>query len=286
VTADDVEIRGVDVLGARSRISSESKSTALTAGGDAGEIVVEAAHTITVADEGVVSVASAGIGGGGSILLDAGDTIRLENRALVSAEAAGARDAGRITLMAGYGIEGVDSEIVTRAAVGGGGQVVLETSELVHLIRTDIDAQVNAGGGNGGDIEIDPQLVVLNDSDLIANAIDGNGGSILIVANQLLSSKDSGRFFSSQFGLDGSEVVTAPQSEVPSNLASIQQSVIDASDLMAERCDLRSERSGSFTIVKGVAARSAADDVLQPQWLEEDGVPAMCEAPNDARSLE
>jgi large exoprotein involved in heme utilization and adhesion len=50
---------------------------------------------------------------------------------------------------------------------------------------------VKSGKGSGGNILIDPTFVVLNNSQIKADAFGGPGGKVTIIADNLLKSSDS-----------------------------------------------------------------------------------------------
>jgi large exoprotein involved in heme utilization and adhesion len=61
-----------------------------------------------------------------------------------------------------------------------GGNITLRARDFLHLVSSEITASVKGETGNGGNIVIEPVLVVLNHSSIIASAIEGRGGNIVI----------------------------------------------------------------------------------------------------------
>ena len=59
------------------------------------------------------------------------------------------------------------------------------------------------GTGGGGSVNIDPQFVILQNSQILAQAVQGPGGNISITTNLLLPDSASVISASSQFGQQG-----------------------------------------------------------------------------------
>jgi len=67
------------------------------------------------------------------------------------------------------------------------------------------------GGGDAGNISIDPVFVILKQGKIQANAFGGIGGNIQITAQHLLQDPLSIIEASSQLGIDGKIAIDAPQ---------------------------------------------------------------------------
>jgi len=190
-------------------LSSRSTSTQSDAG-DAGQIQVGATGTFQ-SDGGTVTT-SAAQGKGGPITISAGNLV-LTNGTLVSAENTGSKDAGNITLTSASDILMRNSTVTTSATQASGGSVKLTAPNLVRIVDSTITSSVQGqAGSNGGNINIDPQLVVIQNSQLLANANAGAGGNITIAAsgavlvdpNSLLSAT------AGPAGVSGSVNINAP----------------------------------------------------------------------------
>jgi len=57
-------------------------------------------------------------------------------------------------------------------------QITLKLGDFLYLLSSEITTSVKGETGNGGNITTDPQFVVLNQSSIIAQAIDEHGGNI------------------------------------------------------------------------------------------------------------
>jgi hypothetical protein len=94
---------------------------------------------------------------------------------------------------------------------GGGGNIEIRLPNLLYLVDGKMTTSVGTGKGKGGDVIIDhPQFVVLNQSQIKAQADEGQGGNIRIIAEQFIASTDSLVSASSRLGIDGQVVISAP----------------------------------------------------------------------------
>jgi hypothetical protein len=142
-----------------------------------------------------------------------------------------------------------NSAITTEAKQADGGNIHIKAGYMINLIDSKITASV--GGGvetTGGNITIDPQYVILNDSQVIANAYEGRGGNIRIVAGVFLASPESIVDASSQLGIDGTVDIQAPISSISGTLAPLQGNFLSAETLLRDRCAarIRGEKYSSF----------------------------------------
>jgi large exoprotein involved in heme utilization and adhesion len=109
-----------------------------------------------------------------------------------------------------------------------------------------------AGGlGQGGNIMIDPQFVIVNNSSIIANAFGGPGGNITIIANNFLASTTSVIEASSALSTPGVIEVRSPENNVENNIAQLPAAFIDASALLRGLCTARRTGAPSSFVVAG-----------------------------------
>jgi hypothetical protein len=75
------------------------------------------------------------------------------------------------------------STVSTTADQASGGNIKLTAPNLVRIVDSTITSSVQGqAGSNGGNINIDPQIVVIQNSQLLANANAGAGGNINVAA--------------------------------------------------------------------------------------------------------
>jgi filamentous hemagglutinin family protein len=221
--------------------------------GSAGTVTINAtgANTLTIsgADSGV-STTTLGAGDGGDIILtSAGDVMILDGGSVSADSLGGAGLTGTIDIAAGDSIIMENGTISTRAITSDGGNIKLTAPNIVHLEGAQITTSVESGVGGGGNINIDPQFVLVNNSSIIANAFGGPGGNITIIANNFLQSATSIIEASSALSTPGVIEVRSPENNVENNIAQLPAAFIDASALLRGLCTAR--RTGapsSFTV--------------------------------------
>ena len=143
--------------------------------------------------------------------------------------------AGNITIIASDRIVMNDGSISTRAVVSDGGNIVLKAPVLLDLLDSQIATSVESGVGAGGNIDIDPAAVVLQNSSIIANAFGGPGGNIRIVAGQFIVT-NSIVSASSTLGIAGKIEINAPDTNITGKLVPLPKKFLDASKLLRDRC--------------------------------------------------
>ena len=89
----------------------------------------------------------------------------------------------------------------------------------------------------GGNITIDPQFVILEGSQIIANAFEGRGGNIQIQAQQaFLADPASQVSASSALGINGQVDIQAPVTSISGAVAPLPQSFAQPAELLRTRC--------------------------------------------------
>jgi filamentous hemagglutinin family protein len=249
VTGDDAG-RGAGSNVGRTGINSRTESDS---SGDAGSVEV-VADRITLQRGSAISSSALGTGGGGDVTVRAGEAVVLERGdSRVSALSQGRKGAGTITIDAPSLTVRDGAAVTTQSSTSDGGNIRIHARDLVYLRDGRITTSVAAGVGNGGNISIDPDFVVLSNGIIQANAFGGNGGNIRIVAGQFLSSPSSVVEASSQLGISGTINIQAPDSNVTGSLAELSGKFFDASTVRREGCagPARAERQPSSLVASG-----------------------------------
>jgi large exoprotein involved in heme utilization and adhesion len=219
--------------------------------GAAGTITVNGSGSVTIAGQGSgLFTTTAGSGAGGNINLR-GSSIQLTNGAAVSAKSSGNGNAGNITVNAGNQFTMTTSSVTTEANQSSGGAIKIITTPngTVELTDSTITASVLDGTGGGGSVDIDPQFVILQNSQILADAVFGPGGNINITTNLLLPDTTSLIRASSQFGQQGNIVIQSPVSPASGKLVPLGQKPLDATALLSQRCAaLAGGNASSFTV--------------------------------------
>ena len=127
---------------------------------------------------------------------------------------------------------------------------------MVQLSHSKISTSVagSAVDTAGGNITIDPQFVVLQNSQVIAQAFAGAGGAINIIATSaFIADPTSIVDASSTLGISGTINIQSPVQNIGGELTALSQEFSSAAALLAQQCAARVADGKFSTFV--VAAR-------------------------------
>ena len=212
--------------------------TMLVGTGAGGTITVTATDPVQVTGPGTgLFTRTAGPGLGGDITVQA-PSVELTEGATLSAASTGSGNAGNVTLTLGDTFVSTHGSIVTRATQADGGNIQITAPTLVRLRDSAITAEVGGGATTvGGNITIDPQFVLLQNSQIIANAFQGTGGNIRIIAQQVfLADPASQVSASSALGIDGQVNIQSPVTSISGAVAPLPQAFAQTAELLRTRC--------------------------------------------------
>jgi filamentous hemagglutinin family protein len=234
---------------------SSTAAPSLTGGtisiqGQAGNGSQADSVTIDGAGSGIFTE-STGTRPGGDINVLASQSVAMTNDARISASSTGTGNAGNIQINAGNQLAMNNSSVTTEANQASGGAIKITTtpSGSVQLTDSTITASVLDGTGGGGSVDIDPQFVILQNSQILANSVFGPGGNISITTNLLLPDTTSVISASSQFGQQGTIVIQSPVSPASGKLVPLGQKPLIATALLSQRCAaLAGGNASSFTV--------------------------------------
>jgi large exoprotein involved in heme utilization and adhesion len=220
-------------IGIAGRISSSSRSNEQVTG--AGNITITASEVFQSSGGGVESTTFNG--SGGDITIHGGG-ILLANGATLSASGTGSGPAGSIQVTSDGDITVRNSLIETSSVDSLGGNIKLKAPHLIRLVDSRLTSSVQGpAGSNGGNINIDPLLVVIQSSQIFANANGGAAGNINITATGavLVDPNSTIQALAGSTGINGSVNINAPiqilsGALVPLNLAYSQ------AGLSGDRC--------------------------------------------------
>ncbi len=190
-------------------------------------------------------------GSGGNINLTAGQSFTISNGASVSASSTGPGNTGNIQINAGNLFAMTNSTVTTQADAASGGTIKITTtpSGTVQLTNSTISASVLDGTGGGGSVNIDPQFVILQNSQILAQATQGPGGNISITTNLLLPDANSVISASSQFGVNGTVTIQSPNAPGAGEIQPLGKTPLIATSLLNQRCaSLAGGEFSSFTV--------------------------------------
>jgi filamentous hemagglutinin family protein len=199
--------------------------------GDAGNLRIET-DKLTVRDGAAITVSSMGAGLAGLLIVEA-NSIRLDNKATISAD--------------------------TR---GGGGNINLYTGDLILRRGSSISTDARGRYIPGGNITIDTDNLVAvpkEDSDITAKAQESFGGRVIVNAtgifgtqfrpqDTLLSDITASSALGPQF--NGIVQLNTPDIDPSRGLANLPTEVVDASNQIAQTCGAggREARKNEFII--------------------------------------
>jgi filamentous hemagglutinin family protein len=212
------------------RIATDARGTD---SGNAGDVSVNVAGRVEI--DGVSQTSFTGIssrstqgsnGNAGEVMVSTG-ILSIANGGSISTEAEGER------------------------STASGGNITLHLRDFLYLVSSEISTSVKGETGNGGNITIDPQFVILNHSSIIAQAIKGHGGNITITAGQFVPSSDSIISATSELGISGTVVINGPLVDVNGALVVLSSQLRGRTEVLREACAARADRPISSLIEAG-----------------------------------
>jgi filamentous hemagglutinin family protein len=276
-----------DVVELTDDSSLSSTSMGNQGAGSGGTIDIHVSSELNINHANILT-SSFGDGHAGHISI-AAKWIQLSNQAGIRSESKASNDggtAGKISVMADEALDIQDSFISTEAVNTAkdivnmtqdkdNGHLVIRAKKQLKMINGTINSSVLGGMGNGGDIDIDPEMVLMQHSQIIANAYEGNGGNIHIVADHFIQSADSIVQASSEYGFDGNIFIDAPDARIGNELVTLPSNYLDASQWLHTPCSLRTSKDVSRLVISGRdAIPSTVEDLyMSPAltFLADDG---------------
>ena len=240
--------QSVLIDGAGSGLFTDTQGT-----GAGGNIFVNA-NSVTLQNGSTLSANTSGTEAtatGGTITVDATDQITMTGGASITASSTGLGNAGNISINAGQRFEMRNSSVKTEAIHAGGGNIDIQAIDRVRLVNSTISTSVLGGSGSGGNITIDPNVVVLQNSQIIAKAVQGAGGNITITTPLFLADQTSLVSASSQFGLNGTVTIQSPTSNLSGSLGTLSSKPNQAQRLLTQRCAALVNGQASSFVVAG-----------------------------------
>jgi large exoprotein involved in heme utilization and adhesion len=218
-------------------ISSQSQPGS---SGRSGNITVTA-RDIRLKNGGKVSSETGGTGSGGRIVMEAKRDLVLADNAAVNARSTGSGEAGNIDLSAGDRILlSTASEVTTEAERASGGNITVSAPFMIDLVDSRVTSSVfGPPGTQGGNITIDPQFLILDGSEILAQAFEGRGGNIQIDADFIIQSAYSRIDASSDRGIDGTVVLSTPETDLQKGLVELPVVFVDAASQIRGSCEAR-----------------------------------------------
>ena len=126
----------------------------------------------------------------------------------------------------------------------------------------------------GGNIFIDPNFIILQNSQIIARAIQGAGGNINLTFNQaLLQDARSTISASSQFGVSGTVNFNSPAQNLSGALVPLEQSFLSGNTISNQRCAARMAEGqiSTFIVTEREGLPQEPGGMLMSSLVENDG---------------
>lgn len=259
-SAGTVQLRGrtIAIDGPQSGVFATSQAGSI---GQTGIIDIGATESIRIGGYAVVGsrnletdLPGAAIGATGIRI--AAPRILLD-RAQISTDATGNFGAGTISIAGGERLNMVGSEVRTTANNGDGGAITINGGAMLVMDNTELTTSVLGRTGNGGNIAINADTLLLKTGFIQANtaASNASGGTVAIDVDALVASGGTlfvgGRhpqvFAAGVFGynviqaaaptgVSGSIAITNPVLDVSGSLRSLNAQLIDSGGLGRDPC--------------------------------------------------
>jgi large exoprotein involved in heme utilization and adhesion len=188
-------------------------------------------------DDSMIST-SAQQAAGGDIIIAAGKDVQLRNNTTVSAESFGTGNAGNISITAADTLLMDKATVTTESTQASGGNIKLTANDTIQLVDSTIESSVQGDVTTaGGDISLDPDFIILQNSQILAKAVQGQGGNITLIANDaVLVDPFSVLDASSALGVSGSVNIQAPIQNLSGTIVPLPQDPVPVTALYGSRC--------------------------------------------------
>ncbi|MEQ9372488.1 MAG: filamentous hemagglutinin N-terminal domain-containing protein [Coleofasciculus chthonoplastes F3-SA18-01] len=195
----------VQISGSSQIVGSSQLRVNTQTNGNAGDLEITTGRLI-IEDGGKLTAATSDAGQGGTIKINASDSVAIMgtgigmegqiNSSVLEASSQGTGDAGNLAITTNNLRLRDGGEIRATSTQAGGGNIDINAEDIRLRDGSLISASVFESVGGGGNITINSDvLIALEDSDILANAVDGRGGDITIISPVFLAD-----FFSSGQG--------------------------------------------------------------------------------------
>jgi hypothetical protein len=218
--------------------------------GHGGKLTVTATESMQIHEGAVIDSSTAGNGQGGDIAIEA-QQIDLSKGSTISTRSSGKGNAGNVVIQAGQIFPSRNGAVTTEAEQADGGNIQFTVGSLVDLRDSQLTTTVKSGVGKGGNITIDPRFVILDGSQIRADAFGGPGGNIRLVADVFLADPACRVSASSALGIQATVDIRAPVTSLSGALAPLPQTFVRAAALLPARCTARLSGGKYSSLVLG-----------------------------------
>jgi filamentous hemagglutinin family protein len=202
---------------------------------------------------GIVASSSSAFAAG-SVNIQA-DTLQVRDRAVISVSNTSSGDAGNLNIKAST-VSLNQANLQAKVNGGNQGNIQIQATDLLLLRQGSNIITSATGASTGGNIKINaPVIVGLENSDIVANAVEGRGGNIQITTQGIIGLKYRDRTTpenditaSSEFGVNGTVEVNNVGVDPNSGLVALSTKLIDSNQQVAAAC---SGNEGSSFVITG-----------------------------------
>ncbi|WNZ45315.1 S-layer family protein [Leptolyngbya boryana CZ1] len=202
-----------------------------------------------------ISASSASAFTAGSVNIST-DSLSVRDGANITVSNIGTGDAGNLNIAAGTIFLNNGASLQAEVNGGSQGNIGLQARDLLLLRQGSKIVTSASGTSTGGNITIDAPIIVgLEDSDIVANAVQGKGGNILITTQGIIGLQYRDRqtpendiTASSEFGVNGTVEVNNVGVDPNSGLVQLSTTLIDSDQKVAAAC---SGTQGSSFVITG-----------------------------------
>lgn len=244
--------------------------------GRAGDIKILAREGVLIKDA-KIRVDTEGKGQGGNAYIKTPHLQLIEGGTLTAGSSEQGR-AGQLVLMLGNTLYMQEGAIETATESADGGNISITIPGYLYLIDSRITTSVKTSTGNGGNMTLKPDFIVLDNSQIIAKAFKGHGGNIHITTTNIynFSGEPTNEVISasSAFGVDGIVEVASPEKDVFKDVIILTSSFIDAGRILEKSCRAITftdfERISRFAVVPYKGRAQSPEDWSSSHLLVSD----------------
>jgi filamentous hemagglutinin family protein len=246
----------INIASSETTLSNAANITSSTSSTGIGGKISIIANTIELNSNSRVSAESTkdSTGTGGDILVQA-KKISVRGNSAFTTKSDGSGDAGRIDFRVASLLLN-NAAISSAASKSDGGNIHIEGNSPSKFITLKNDSAIttSVNGGaqtTGGNIQINSEFVVVQNSRIIAEAFAGTGGNITITAQGLFVDPSSRISASSALGVDGIVDIDA-KAEVIDDVVGLPENYMPNIELRQQTCAQRigGGKSSSFTVLE------------------------------------
>ncbi len=148
-----------------------------------------------------------------------------------------------------------------------GGNITITSPGYLYLIDSDISTADRSKNGNGGNISLNPEFIILDNSPIIAQADGKDGGNIEIDSTAIYQFSESPIQASGKIRIDVGDI------NLDNSLQALSTAFLNTDIKLKPPCYTRAENLSSFVMVPSEGTSNALDDLLPSGPLLSESLP-------------